>query len=126
MHPVRLKFQKGDILAIILVALLAAGVFLSFLPGRSKAPSQAEVYLNGQRVETLILSKDQVFTITGQYSNTITVKDGRIAITASDCPGSDCVHSGWVSSSGRSIVCLPNGLEIRVIAQSGDVDFIVG
>ena len=84
------------------------------------------MYLNGQRVETLILSKDQVFTITGQYSNTITVKDGRIAITASDCPGSDCVHSGWVSSSGRSIVCLPNGLEIRVIAQSGDVDFIVG
>ena len=38
MHPVRLKFQKGDILAIILVALLAAGVFLSFLPGVQRLP----------------------------------------------------------------------------------------
>ena len=126
MQPDRLKFQTGDALAIVLVVLLAAGVFLAFLPGRSQEAAQAEIYLNGERIETLLLSQDRELTINDQYSNTITVADGRIAITASDCPGGDCVHSGWISSSGRSIVCLPNGLEIRVIAQTGDVDFVVG
>ena len=126
MQPDRLKFQTGDALAIVLVVLLAAGVFLAFLPGRSQEAAQAEIYLNGERIETLLLSQDRELTINDQYSNTITVTDGRIAITASDCPGEDCVHSGWISSSGRSIVCLPNGLEIRVIAQTGDVDFVVG
>ena len=126
MQPDRLKFQTGDALAIVLVVLLAAGVFLAFLPGRSQEAAQAEIYLNGERIETLLLSQDQELTINDQYSNTITVADGRIAITASDCPGEDCVHSGWISSSGRSIVCLPNGLEIRVVAQTGDVDFVVG
>ena len=126
MQPDRLKFQTGDVLAIMLVVLLAAGVFLAFLPGRSQEAAQAEIYLNGERIETLLLSQDRELTINDQYSNTITVADGRIAITASDCPGEDCVHSGWISSSGRSIVCLPNGLEIRVVAQTGDVDFVVG
>ena len=126
MQPDRLKFQTGDALAIVLVVLLAAGVFLAFLPGRSQEAAQAEIYLNGERIETLLLSQDRELTINDQYSNTITVADGRIAITASDCPGEDCVHSGWISSSGRSIVCLPNGLEIRVTAQTGDVDFVVG
>ena len=126
MQSGRLTFQKGDVIAIVLVALLAAGLFLFFLSGQANEPAQAEVYLNGQCIETLPLSQDRVLTITGQYSNTITVQDGCIAITASDCPGEDCVHSGWAASSGRSIVCLPNGLEIRIIAQSGDVDFVVG
>ena len=49
-----------------------------------------------------------------------------IAITGSDCPGEDCVHSGWIKASGRSIVCLPNKVEIRIVGQSDDVDFVVG
>lgn len=126
MRHAGLKFQKGDIAAIVLVALLAVGVFLAFLPRDSSKPAQAEIYLNSERIDVLELSRDQELTVTGQYSNTITVADGRIAITASDCPGEDCVHSGWISSSGRSIVCLPNGLEIRVTAKTDDVDFVVG
>ena len=64
--------------------------------------------------------------ITGTYSNTITVEEGKIAITASDCPGEDCVHSGAIHTSGRSIVCLPNGVEVRVVSAQSDVDFVVG
>ena len=69
---------------------------------------------------------EQEFTVTGDYTNTITVRDGKIAVTASDCPGHDCVSCGWVEHGGKSIVCLPNGLEIRVLADRGDVDFVVG
>ena len=120
------SFKKGDWLAVALVLLLAVLVALCFLPREKGGELYAEVYQNGEKIQTLSLAEDQNFTVTGRYSNEITVAGGRIAITHSDCPGEDCVHSGSISSSGRSIVCLPNKLEIRVVSQEGDVDFVVG
>lgn len=120
-----LQFRKADIFAIALVLALAVLTFLCFLPGKDDAAA-VQVYQNGTLVQTLPLDQDTELIITGQYTNTITVQDGKVAITCSDCPGEDCVNSGWLHSSGRSIVCLPNALELRVVAQSGDVDFVVG
>ena len=86
----------------------------------------AQIYQNGELVKTLSLEVDTTFDITGKYTNTITVQGGEIAITASNCPGADCVHNGAIHTSGRSIVCLPNGVEIRVENAGSDVDFVVG
>ena len=121
----RLAFQKGDILAIGVVVLLAVLVFALFLPGEETG-GYAEIYQDGKLLQTVPLDRDGEFEISGQYSNTVTVRDGQIAVTASDCPGTDCISCGWISSSGRSIVCLPNGVEIRVVSRDGDVDFVVG
>ena len=52
-------------------------------------------------------------------------EDGRVAVTYADCPGTDCVHSGWVSAAGRAVVCLPNRVEIRLTGAPG-VDAVVG
>jgi hypothetical protein len=77
----------------------------------------------------LRLSKDGVCRVScfedEQRPHTVTVQDGRVAVTASDCPGSDCVHSGWAKDAGRAIICLPNRMEIRLTGSS-DVDVIVG
>lgn len=121
----RLRFQKGDILAIAAVVLLAAAVFLCFLPSRDPAGA-VEIYQNGKLVQTLPLTVDRELTVTGDYTNTVTVRDGAVAITHSDCPGEDCVGCGWLSSPGRSIVCLPNAVELRLVGMDGDVDFVVG
>lgn len=122
----KLRFSKGDIAAIALVALLAAVVFVLFLPKKDASAAYAEIYQDGKLVKTVSLSQDQEFTVTGKYTNTVTVCDGKIAVTQSDCPGADCVSCGWMDSAGRSIVCLPNGLEIRVVAGGDGVDFVVG
>ena len=122
---VNLQFRKGDLLAIAAVLILAIAVAVSYLPKAPSGPVKAEIYHEGELVETLSLEEDICFEILGDYTNEITVKDGRIAITASDCPGEDCVHSGAIGTQGRSLVCLPNGLEIRVVAASDDVDFVV-
>lgn len=122
----RLAFQKGDLLAIGAVILLAVLVFVLFLPKESRGAAYAEIYQDGELLRTVPLGEDQEFVLTGKYHNTVTVRDGQIAVTDSDCPGTDCVSCGWIGSSGRSIVCLPNGIEIRVVSESGDVDFVVG
>ena len=121
----RLRFQKGDLIAIALPLLLAVIVFAAVLPGKERGVDIAEIYQNGQLIRRVSLEEAQKFTYTGDYSNTITVRDGKIAITKSDCPGEDCVHSGWIDASGRSIVCLPNRLEIRILSDENVVDFVV-
>ena len=121
-----LRFRKGDILAVALVLILAGAVAVCFLPKDSAIPVQAEVYQDGSLIKTLSLDTDLSFEITGTYTNTITVKQGTVAITASNCPGEDCGHSGAIATSGRSVVCLPNGVEVRVVGQTSDVDFVVG
>lgn len=122
----KLRFRKGDWLAIFLVTVLAAAILLCFLPGNKEGASCAEVYLSGKLVKTVDLSKDQTFVISDRYENVITVKDGAIFVEDADCPGRDCVHSGKIRSMGRILVCLPNGLEIRITAAGADVDFVVG
>ena len=107
--------------AVVLAAVL---VFAAFLPQTQGA--RAQVYLEGVLVDTLPLDGELTRQYAGRYTNTVRVSGGKVAVTASDCPGEDCVHSGGISAAGRSIVCLPNGLEIRVVGNDGDVDFVVG
>ena len=121
-----LRFCKGDYLAIGMVVILAVAVMLCFLPGSSDAAAYAEVYLNGQLVKKVPLQEAQTFVIEDRYRSEITVANGTIAFTNSDCPGQDCVHSGSIQSTGRSLVCLPNRVEIRVVSGADDVDFVVG
>lgn len=126
MRGMRLRFQKGDYLAIAATLLLAVVVFFAFLPRETGDTPMAEIYLDGMLVRRVELDTPEEFSVTGDYANTVTVRDGKIAVTASDCPGEDCVHSGWIGTSGRSIVCLPNRMEIRIVSSAGDVDFVVG
>lgn len=121
-----LRFQKWDIVVIVAVVLMAALVFTLFLPQKDASDPCAQIYQDGKLVKTIALTENQEFSVSGKYTNTITVHDGMIAITQSDCPGQDCVRCGWMDRAGRSIVCLPNGLEIRVVAGNSDVDFVVG
>ena len=122
----RLNFQKGDILAVAVTLLLAAVILAACLPGKAEQGLRAEIYLDGKLVKEVRLDREQEFTVEADYRNTVSVKGGKIAISASDCPGEDCVHSGWIGSGGRSIVCLPNRVEIRIVAVRSDVDFAVG
>ena len=124
--PEYLRFRKGDVLAIVAVAVLAVIVAVSFLPSGDAENVQAQIYQSGELVETLSLDEEQTLEITGKYTNVITVQDGAISISFSDCPGEDCVHSGAIRSTGRSIVCLPNEVEVRVVNAESDVDFVVG
>lgn len=122
----RLRFRWGDLLAIGLVAVAAVLVMLCFLPGRSEPAAYAQVYQDGKLVHVLPLDQDGSVTVAGKYTNVVTVRQGKVAVTDSDCPGGDCVGCGWIDSTGRVLVCLPNGVEVRVVAQGDDVDFVVG
>lgn len=119
-------FRKGDWFAIAAVLLLTTSSLLAFFP-RSDIDQTAvvQIRLDGSVVQELPIDVDCETTISGRYENVISIRSGKVSITKSNCPGEDCVHSGWITSPGRSIVCLPNRVEIRITGASSDVDFIV-
>ena len=126
MESIKLKLCRGDMIVIIAVVLSAALLFTGLTLSKTKSDSlSAMIYLDGKLVSELPLNRDGQYTVTGSYTNTVTVKDGKVSVTYSDCPGGDCTHSGWVSGAGRSIVCLPNRMEVRIHGSS-DIDAVTG
>ena len=117
------KFSQWDILPIAAVLALALAVFLLFLPPKGEA-DYVEIYQNGNMLAILPLDRDGTYTVGGNYHNVVTVKAGKVAVTESDCPGGDCRKIGWTNSAGKSIVCLPNGVEVRILGDS-PVDILV-
>ena len=121
-----LNFQKSDLLVIAAIVLIAAVVAAAFLFSSSNNEGTlVQIYQDGQLVKEVPLQENATITIPGEYQNVIQIQDGKVAITEANCPGNDCVHIGWISTPGASIVCLPNRLEIR-IGGSGGVDLVVG
>ena len=121
-----LSFQKGDLLAVAIVAALAAlTLWILYAQSGTGQTMEVQIRQNGEALRIVPLNRDQTLTIQGDYTNTVTVENGRVAVTVSDCPGEDCVHSGWIGRAGHSIVCLPNRVEIRITG-ADPVDLAVG
>lgn len=122
MNKASLRFRRGDIIVIVTIVLIAVVLWVGLFSAQSgvKAAS-ASIYHNGTLLCVLPTNRDTQYTVHGDYMTVITVKGGRIAVTESTCPGGDCMRSGWQDTSGRSIVCLPNRVEI-VLNGDGDVD----
>ena len=111
----------------ILCGLLALCLGLSavvLLPGEDAA--FAEITSGGEKIRTVDLRIDQVFTVTAPQGghNVVTVKDGKIGVTEADCPDHYCMARGMLSK-GAQIVCLPNRLVITFVSQP-EIDSVVG
>ena len=76
-----------------------------------------EVYVQNEVVETIDLSskEEKEYVIAGLHGNVIVeTKDGAIRVKESNCPHQDCVHMGYISEAGRSIVCIYNQVIITI------------
>ena len=112
----------ATILGSILVVSAVASIPL-LLPSNDAA--RAEIRSNGELIRTVNLKIDQEFTIPCSSGfNTVTVKDGKIAVTEATCPDRYCMERGFCSS-GTDIVCLPNGLVIHFVGDQ-EIDGKIG
>ena len=112
---------------IILLAVLLIGSALACIPLLSGGTAhRARITSGGTFVITVDLSVDQEFDVESPDGgvNTITVKDGAIAVTAADCPDHYCMDQGFCTG-GTQIVCLPNRLVISFLGEQ-EIDGMVG
>ena len=108
---------------ILLFAALAAVCIAFSLPLLvQEQAAYAEIRVDGELVKTVDLSVDQEFTVNGK--NTVTVRDGAIAVTWADCPDHYCMKRGYCTG-GTDIVCLPNRMVISFVGEQ-EIDAAVG
>lgn len=124
-----LKFNRFDALVALIIALLAVVAALWFyLPRSQSGQLTVVISVAGEETRRVPLSDFTETTVTGGgYTLRISIRDGGVAVTDSDCPTQDCVHTGVITRAGQSIVCLPAQVVVHLEGTAPDApDVIVG
>lgn len=115
--------MKTRFWVILFAVILAFSGLLGLWLLRPSQAGFAQIFCDGKLLMTLDLRLDREETLETEFgTNTVTVRDGKIAVTAADCPDGYCMQRGWCAG-GPQIVCLPNRLVIKFTGTS-EVDAI--
>ena len=107
--------------------LAAAGIILWLLPVSGQAGGTAVVTVDGVERMQLSLAVPGDYPLEVAFPMTLTVRDGQVYVSETKCPGEDCLHTGPISRSGQTIVCLPNRVVISIRGGSADsIDAVTG
>lgn len=124
-----LKPKPMDALVVLFVIILAV-VTAMFVYGKSgEAALTATVKHRGETVAQVALdtlTEDKIITVDGKYHLTVTLTKDGAAVTESDCPGQDCLHTGRITRAGQSIVCLPEQVIVTLEGKTPSADVILG
>ena len=82
----------------------------------------AQIKVNGKLFGTYPLSGDGEIDVDGLL--TVVIRDGQVSVTGSNCRNHLCEKHSPVSLSGSTIVCLPQGVVIRITGD-GEVDALI-
>ncbi|MEG1457752.1 MAG: NusG domain II-containing protein [Acetivibrio sp.] len=122
--------KKRDIVIMMGILIIAAGVYFSYNQYVKQKPAKAEIYYKSQLIKTVFLNtgKEEIFTLPQAEQVTFHLyKEGAIAFESSNCPDKVCVKSGKLRWVGQSAACLPNKIILKIVPQERgkeDVDMI--
>ena len=114
------KRRRNDILLIagILSAILIFALIYSLT---RKDGAYAVVLKNNEEIGRYSLAEDIEIPInTGdKVTNILLIEDGKAQMKSAVCPDKICVNHRPIDKSGQTIVCLPEKVVIKIIAESG-------
>ena len=121
-----------DGLIVLSVVLLALFCGATVWGGQDEAGELSVVIsVDGEEVERCSLTKypDMAvpysangYTLYVALDHSLIPDAPGIRVSRSDCPTQDCVHTGVITRSGQSIVCLPARIVIELESSSGSGD----
>ena len=115
-----IKPLEAVIIGIILLGSIAATVIMNLSGG-----SRTAVIRCGDARYELALDEDGLFRFDGIDAE-FEVKNGKIRLTEASCPDKICEKTGYIGSSGQSIICVPNKITVAVVGSDDSVDVTVG
>ena len=120
----KLRPSAWDALVVLAVVVLAVGTAALAWQGNHQAgPLTAVINVDGVEQAPVSLEEAAVHTIHANgYTLEIVMEQGEIWVASSDCPTQDCVHTGHISRSGQSIVCLPARVIVTIEGPAADSD----
>ena len=107
---------------ILLLAVLATGLSLFFLPRHARQTgAYAEINVGGEIVERLPLSENRAYLVESTEGvNRIEIRDGGVSVTEADCPDALCMRQGVIRYDGQSLICLPHRVAVTIRGADGD------
>ncbi len=116
--------KKADI--VLFATLMIIGISLSVLSFKSATPAKSVVVtVDGELYGTYDIEENQTIKVTeNNHTNKITIKDGRVQMSYSDCKNQVCVKDGSISKTNQTIVCLPNKVMIEITGGEEEIDAV--
>lgn len=120
------KIKIGDVVVILLLLLITAGVFCFRLFGFENG-NTVVISVDGVS-SSYPLDIDRTLVIENEgITLTVVIKDKKAYIDNSDCPEKNCVLSGKIGKKGEIVVCAPSKVYIKIAGEGeNDYDFILG
>lgn len=122
----KLRPTAWDALVVLCVAALAVGLAVFQWRGGTSEALTAVVSVDGEEIDRVSLERaagERTYQA-GTYTLTVEYAAGSARVLSSDCPTQDCVHTGMITRSGQSIVCLPARIIIRLEGGAADPDAV--
>ena len=122
------KFWIDIVIVSFLLVITGVAFVVTYVPKNSDELI-ANIYLKDEKIHSINLTElgeeSIIYTVNidDDESVHIEAKHNAIRVKESTCPHQYCVHTGWISEAGRSIICVPYELVITIEgASSFDVE----
>ena len=116
--------NKQDIILCIIIFIISILIYGIF-KFNNKSINEAYVYYNNNKILTIDLSKNDIYTVNGYNGEVkIEVNDYRIRVIDEISPKHLCSKQGYIKESYESIICLPNKIVITM-GNNSDIDTVV-
>lgn len=116
--------KKADI--ILTIILIIAGLMLSYVFSMGKSSGdELLITVDGEKFGSYSLLENREISIEQEdHINKVTIKDGTVSMTFSDCKGQDCVQQHSITETGENIVCLPNKIVLEITGGESKYDTV--
>lgn len=121
------RWDIAIVLALMLASFLPLGFFTYVQAQTGDTELKAVVSVDGEYITEFILADDgqteeYVYMDDHGHENTV-IRDGSMVyMSDASCNDQLCVRKGEISSSGETIVCLPNHLLVEVEPSQADTE----
>lgn len=125
MAKIRIQKQQALIIGIFLFLLLAGILGSYFVLHRSVSHRVVVISQSGKEIQRIAMDtvKDPyTIEITGEDGawNRVWISKDSVKMESASCPDGLCVHQGAISDGLLPIVCLPNQVQIQIVADNGE------
>lgn len=113
--------RPGDILVVMLAAILTGSLFPLFWHGG--AAERAVIRADGKVFAEVDLAIHKTFAVPGPLgTTTIGIEPGRARVLADPSPRQYCVLQGWLTRSGDIALCAPNRVSLQILGRNATFD----
>ncbi len=103
-------------MALFLILLLLGISSVLLISDSGRDGKQVLIKTGGELYGTYDLNQDQTIKVVYRgHHNNITIKNGKVSMSFSDCRNQNCVHQGKISNTSQTIICLPNQVVVEIV-----------